>query len=91
MSIMFFVHVHYIDGVAFSHSHPFQDKDHTHSQEEFLWIHAAGDFRSAELKPGYTELVGYGAGFSNLPAYVVPCFTGQSLFCFSLRAPPSAL
>lgn len=34
-----FTHVHYVNGVMITHSHPSKDKQHTHTKTELVVIH----------------------------------------------------
>ena len=47
-SITAFTHVHYVNGVIITHSHPFHGK-HTHSKSELLVIGRLSTFQAPEV------------------------------------------
>ena len=47
-SITAFTHVHYVNGVLITHSHPFHGK-HTHSKSELVVIGRLSTFQSPEV------------------------------------------
>lgn len=44
-----FTHVHYVNGVLISHSHPFANDDHSHQKTEFIFIAHLSDFTALPL------------------------------------------
>lgn len=85
--IIAFTHVHYINGVLITHSHPFQD-EHTHSKNELVVIGYLSSFQApdfnanASLEPVRMLLEVLAIG------QVTPFVKGEISEHISLRAPP---
>ncbi|MBE6287482.1 MAG: hypothetical protein E7099_04755 [Mediterranea massiliensis] len=86
-----FTHVHYVNGVLISHSHPFADDEHSHQKTEFSLIATLSQFStlafedSNTVAPLWQLLAEVNLGFvvDALPIHV-SCY-------ISLRAPPVVL
>lgn len=88
--IMSFTHVHFVNGVYITHSHPF-DGNHQHTKGSLLVIGQFSHFDSLESvvsdvpAPMRTLLTVFDVEL------VVPLNVGEALGLSSLRAPPIAL
>lgn len=83
-----FTHVHYVNGVMISHSHPYADGEHSHKKTEFTYIAHISHF-SALVTEAFVVATPY---LHVLPVMGI-CPTEESLPSvntpyFSLRAPP---
>jgi len=86
-SITAFTHVHYVNGVIITHSHPFHGK-HTHSKTELVVIDRLSTFCSPEVDV-YENLHPMRMLLAVLEAeQVTPLVKGKSGQIISLRAPP---
>lgn len=86
-----FTHVHYVNGVLVSHSHPFADDEHSHQKTEFIFIAHLSDFSALPLAA--FELIDF---LSLLLAVFEICPVEEilnlpSIPYFQLRAPPVVL
>ncbi len=87
-SITAFTHVHYVNGVIITHSHPFHGK-HTHSKSELLVIGRLSTFQAPEVDV-YQELHPMRALLAVLEAErLTPLVKGELKQNISLRAPPA--
>ncbi len=89
-SLLAFAHVHYVNGVLVTHSHPFHGS-HTHSQTSLLVIGQLSTFGSFDIEPYEEEqpmrvLV---AVFDVEAA--MPTVKGKVERALSLRAPPFSI
>ena len=86
-SITAFTHVHYVNGVLITHSHPFHGK-HTHSKSELVVIGRLSTFQSPEVDV-YEELYPMRMLLAVLEAEkLISLVKGESGQIVSLRAPP---
>lgn len=87
-SITAFTHVHYVNGVIITHSHPFHGK-HTHSKSELLVIGRLSTFQAPEVDV-YQELHPMRTLLAVLKAErLTPLVKGELKQNISLRAPPA--
>ena len=87
-SITAFTHVHYVNGVIITHSHPFHGK-HTHSKSELLVIGRLSTFQAPEVDV-YEELHPMRMLLAVLEAEkLISLVKGESGQIVSLRAPPA--
>lgn len=89
-SVIAFTHVHYVNGVLLTHSHPFHGS-HSHSKTSLLVIGQLSEFCSSEpdayeLQHPMRPLL---AVLSAEPA--TPTVKGEVIRTLSLRAPPALL
>lgn len=88
-SVTAFTHVHYVNGVLITHSHPFHGK-HTHTKSELIVIGRLSTFQSPEvdvyedMHPMRVLL----AVMGEVP--VTSALKGEVTNILSLRAPPAA-
>lgn len=86
-----FAHVHYVDGRAVAHSHPFvPGTEHQHSAGAFLLIQQLSSFHSTAAAPRVALLVFAGFVWTLLSARLVRVYRNDhypTLFC---RPPPVA-
>lgn len=86
-SITAFTHVHYVNGVIITHSHPFHGK-HTHSKSELVVIGRLSTFHALEVEI-YEELHPMRVFLAVLEAErLTPLVKGELKQLVSLRAPP---
>lgn len=86
-SITAFTHVHYVNGVIITHSHPFHGK-HTHSKSELVVIGRLSTFHAPEVEI-YEELHPMRVFLAALEAErLTPLVKGELKQLVSLRAPP---
>lgn len=89
-SITAFTHVHYINGVLVSHSHPFHGK-HSHTKSEIVVIDRLSNFQSPDMEvhedvhPMRVLLA-----VMDVPS-VISARLGEVTRTISLRAPPVAV
>ena len=87
-SITAFTHVHYVNGVIITHSHPFHGK-HTHSKSELLVIGRLSTFQAPEVDV-YEGLHRMPILRGGLEAeQVSPLISGGGRQTISLLAPPA--
>lgn len=87
-SITAFTHVHYVNGVIITHSHPFHGK-HAHSKSELLVIGRLSTFQAREIDV-YEDLHPMRILLAVLEAeQVSPLAKGGGKQTISLRAPPA--
>ena len=87
-SITAFTHVHYVNGVIITHSHPFHGK-HTHSKSELLVIGRLSTFQAPEVDV-YEDLHPMRILLAVLEAeQVSPLVKGGGEQTISLHAPPA--
>lgn len=87
-SITAFTHVHYLNGVLISHSHPFQG-NHTHSKTELVVIDRLSTFHAPEVDV-YIEQHPMFVLLAVLEdEQVTPLLKGEWRRLASLRAPPA--
>lgn len=85
--ITLFTHVHYVNGVMITHSHPSKEK-HSHSKTELVVIDRLSVFQTlaadapVHLKPIFSLLA-----YVETPVRI-PLITSTHLRVLSLRAPP---
>lgn len=89
VSITAFTHVHCIDGVLITHSHPFQGS-HSHTETSFAVIGYLSSFSSSE-PVAYEELNPVRPLLAVLyAATATPMAKGEPVITLFLRAPPCA-
>lgn len=87
-SITAFTHVHYVNGVLISHSHPFHGK-HTHTKTEFVVIGRLSTFHTPEVDV-FEDLHPMRVLLAVLEEEeVTPLLKGKFSQVISLRAPPA--
>lgn len=87
-SITAFTHVHYVNGVIVTHSHPFHGK-HTHSKSELVVIDRLSTFQAPEVDI-YEDLHPMRILLAVLETErLTPLVKGKLEWGISLRAPPA--
>lgn len=87
-SITAFTHVHYVNGVLITHSHPFQGK-HTHSKTELVVINRLSTFHTPEVE-AFEDLHPTRILLAVLEDEdITPLVKGDMVQILSLRAPPA--
>jgi hypothetical protein len=88
-NVVIFSHTHYdVNGVKIVHSHPYNDKNHSHTQQEYIVISHlnTANFIKTELQSAITA--------GHLSLYTITVFSGFPLVkeihlhTCSLRGPP---
>lgn len=87
-SITAFTHVHYVNGVLISHSHPFHGK-HTHTKTELVVIGRLSTFQSPEVELYVEQHPMYVLLAVLEDEEVTPLVKGEWRRLASLRAPPA--
>lgn len=91
-SVMCFTHVHLVDGVYITHSHPFDKKSsHNHPKSETVFFYSLSHYLttsldlpySIEYQNTYCVTIGILITISRLQ--------GKKIICHLLRAPPFVL
>ncbi len=59
VSIFAFTHVHVVNGAIIAHSHPYSNKSHSHSTNEFITIALLSAIQSLESEPCELSSVDY--------------------------------
>lgn len=83
-----FAHVHYVNGVLISHSHPFSDANHSHQKTEFTFIAKLSHFTALELEAIELENPFFTLVSKVNISYQVDAYSIATPYYFSLRAPP---
>lgn len=87
-SITAFTHVHYVNGVLITHSHPFQGK-HTHTKTELIVINRLSTFHTPEVE-AFEDLHPMRILLAVLEDEdITPLMKGETVQMLSLRAPPA--
>lgn len=87
-SITAFTHVHYVNGVIITHSHPFHG-NHTHTKSELVVIDRLSTFHSPEVEV-FEDLHPTRILLAVLEdEKVTPLLKGKLMQIISLRAPPA--
>jgi len=90
MSILSFSHIHYVDGVMVIHSHPLNEKNHSHTQQEYIALSYLSTAQVLETDDFRTEII-----FNRFFLYAIdrfsPCLSLKeiSLQTLCLRGPPA--
>lgn len=86
-----FTHMHYINGVIITHSHPFSKKTaHAHSQTELVVIDRLADYHTLEVNTqpcNFSEIIVYGFICEE---QAISIAHNKCCYVLSLRAPPAS-
>lgn len=89
VSVTAFTHVHYVNGVMVVHSHPFNQKNHTHTAKTLILIAYLAAFHSPEAKASECVLFTRRPVLWVLtPGMATPLIHSYHVDYINLRAPP---